>query len=166
MGASGSSVINTDVIYIADGASKPAPTNVVKKEYAMGSVPPKVPEHHKVHMTKEAPMSEEAQILAIQREERKEKIKKVTDKLKQKLDALNSSVSGLDDDISNNDLITQSKNFLEDNSEKLKKQTLMLENEKAEMDEGITQMQEFIAKNKDTDVNEVNYILFLKPIQF
>ena len=155
LGKAGAGLLNTDVIYIANDPSRPLPSNVVKKEYTVEKEPPKVPEHLNTHNPREMPMDEDAQIKMIEREERKDLIKKVSKKLQNKLQALNSSIDGLDDSIQGDDQISKAKAYLEDNSNKLKKQTLMLESEKAEMEEGIKQMREFIAKNKGRDVNEV-----------
>jgi hypothetical protein len=42
------------------------------------------------------------------------------EKITNKLQVLNSSVTGIDDESNNDDLIKQAKNYLEDNSDKLK----------------------------------------------
>lgn len=155
LGKAGAGTLNTDVIYMANDPSRPLPSNIIKKDYAVEKDPPKVPDHLDTPALREMPMDEDAQIKMIEREERKELVTKVAKKLKLKLQALNSSIDGLDDSIQGDDQISKAKAYLEDNSVKLKKQTLMLESEKTEMEEGIKQMRDFIAKNKDKDVNEV-----------
>lgn len=155
LGTAGGGTLSSDVIYIADGASKPAPSNVIKKDYNVETEPPKVPEHLKIHKMKEEAMTEEEQLEAVIREERKDNISKLKNKIESKLTTLNSSVSGLDSEPGQKDLIAKSKEFLEANSEQLKKQTLMLEGEISELKEATKTMRDFIAKNKGTDVSEV-----------
>lgn len=154
MGSASGGKLNTDVIHITD-ESKPLPKNVVHQECKINTEPQQIPEHAKVGKNNKV-MDEKAQMEEIKRIDREDKLDKVKAKIKQRLDSLNSSIQGLEKWNDEEDLIAQSKKFLEDNSTKIKKQTLILDNDKAEMEEGIQHMKEFIAKNKDKDVNEVS----------
>lgn len=151
--------MKTDVIYIENDDSRPKPSNMVKAEYTVDSNPPQMPDQLDIHNPKELPKTEEEQIALATKNERNDLMKKLVKKLKSKINILNSSVAGLDDDNEPN-LIKQSKKFLQDNSVKLKKQLLIIESEKTEMEEGIIKMKEFIDKNTGTDVNEVSLFLF------
>jgi len=157
-GSQGSTIVSTDIIYINDGTSKVPPKDAIQQEYKVDTEPQKMPQHSQIGIATSA-MTEEQQIKYLEEEERKSKLKKLHEKLQTKVDAVNSSISGLDCESKDQDLISQSKEFLEDNSTKIQKQTLILENEKAEMEEGIA----FIKKNKDREINESNIDDYVFP---
>jgi hypothetical protein len=161
LGKAGGGLLKTDVIYIENDDSRPKPSNLVKTEYTVDSNPPQMPDQLDIHNPKELPKTEEEQIALVTKNERNDLMRKLVKKLKSKINILNSSVTGLDDDDNEPNLIKQSKKFLQDNGVKLKKQLLIIESEKTEMEEGIVKMKEFIVKNTGTDVNEVSLFLFI-----
>lgn len=155
LGKAGGTLSDSDVIYISDGTTKAKPVDVLTQSYTVAGGQQKTPVHSSAGTTAAA-MSEEEQIKYLEQQERKKKLKILTERLQQKVDVLNSAIEGFDSDSKGEDLISQSKAFLEDNSAKIKKQTLILESEMEELQEGI----EFIKKNKDREINIVS-ILFL-----
>lgn len=57
--------------------------------------------------------------------------------------------------------MTKSKQVLDENAMKLKKEILVLENEKEEMQDNIKDMNDFIAKNRDVEVTKDNVDTFV-----
>lgn len=165
LGKAGGSTLDPDVIYITNDSSRPLPSGVVKKDYSVHNTPQTTPVNtHQVSRE----ISEADQHKVIERSERQERVRKIKQKLEDKLSLLNSSIGGINADSSGDDLIKQSKSYLDDNSEKLRKYALVLDNEKTEMEDEIKRMKGFISKNKDKDFNQVSYLTIdhLIPIHF
>jgi hypothetical protein len=161
IGKPGGGISKTDVIYIENDDSRQKPKNLVKKEYVVDSNPPQVPDQFITLNPKELPKTDAELIALATKNERNDLMKKLIKKLKPKISTLGSSVDGLEDSENKPNLIKQSMKFLEDNGVKLKKQALIIQNEKTEMEENIIKMKEFIAKNTGTDVNEVSLFPFI-----
>lgn len=160
------------MIYINDGTTKAKPVDVIKQDYTQApttassygghagtGLSPSSMSTHATASTAFDMSKEEDQIKYLAESARKQKLKQLYEKLQIKVDAINSSISGLDGESKDEDLITQSKKFLDNNREILDRQTLILENEMAEMKEGI----EFIKKNENREINASNIDDFVFP---
>lgn len=171
-GTAGSGTVDSDVIYINDGTTKAKPVDVIKQDYTQApttassygghagtGLSPSSMSTHATASTAFDMSKEEDQIKYLAESARKQKLKQLYEKLQIKVDAINSSISGLDGESKDEDLITQSKKFLDNNREILDRQTLILENEMAEMKEGI----EFIKKNENREINASNIDDFVFP---
>lgn len=156
LGKAGQGVLKQDVIYIHNDDSRPKPQNLIQKQYTKIEAPQQIPEETAPQKPGAAPLlSEEAQMLQIQAEERKEMIKKIKERMKVKQEALKYSKLTLAQ--GGADCFKASKKYLEDNSEKLKKQSFLLESEIADMEGRVDKMKDFIENNKERDVSEVIY---------
>jgi len=160
LGKAGYGVLEQDVIYIHNDDSRPKPQNVIQKQYTKIETPQHIPEETAPQKPGSAPfLSEEAQILQIKEEERQELLKNVKERYKVKHKAL--KYSKLTFDQGGADCFKASKRYLEDNSEKLKKQSFLLESEIADMEVRVKKMKDFIENNKEKDVSETNIDEFI-----
>ena len=143
-----------DILYIQNDDSRPKPNNIVTKQYSVMETPQILPEEESSHKPGQTPaMTEKEQLELVYKEERKELLLKLKERMKVKHDAIKYSKLSLQE--GGADCFKASQNFLEDNSEKSKKQSLLLEGEIGDMKERIEKMRNFIENNKDKDVTEV-----------
>ena len=119
LGSSAGGTLNTDVIYFPSDDTRPLPEKVVKEEYKVDKAGQEIPTHSFANYEEQKKIDEKLFIEESINNERNGLIKKVATKLKGKLDNLNSSVSGMDS-TTDKDMFTQAKEYLEDNTTKIK----------------------------------------------